>query len=283
MGREQEAASVGAPKPVSLFLSTYEQPFHLRLVFEALLRQSFRDFEILVCDDGSGAETKRIIDDYRRRSTDIPIRHFWQENLGFRKCRILNEALRSATGDYCVFLDGDCVPHRDYVGDHFAKRKAGRYLAGRRAEISEKIGARLTPEKVRAGYFDFPRLDLLLSGLDGESEAINRTVRIPNAFLRRLLKLERVTDMKGCNYSVHKESLVAINGFDEDYEGYGREDTDVELRLQNLGLSIKSMRGLALQFHIWHPRREFVPANDTRLAEVVEKRVIRCRNGLTKE
>jgi GT2 family glycosyltransferase len=92
--------------------------------------------------------------------------------------------------------------------------------------------------------------------------------------------MDRVADMKGCNYSLPRAALEAINGFDEAYEGYGREDTDVELRLQNLGYRIKSMKGLALQYHVWHPRREFVPANDERLEEVRRTGRVRCERGL---
>ena len=260
----------------SLFVTTYEMPRHLELVCAALARQSFRDFEVLFCDDGSGEETARIIKTFAA----IPSQHLWQEHKGFRKCRILNEALRKARGGICIFLDGDCVPHKDYVRDHIEMQEAGRYLAGRRVELGPQISARLTPEMVSAGYFDFPRPSLIASGLKGETEFLNRTIRIPFAGLRRVLKMDRVVDMKGCNYSIPRSVLEALNGFDEEYEGYGREDTDVEIRLQNLGLRIKSLKGLALQYHVWHPRREFTPANDTRLEELKKSGRVRCEKGL---
>ena len=114
----------------------------------------------------------------------------------------------------------------------------------------------------------------------GDSEFIQRSLRIENAGLRRRLGMNRVADLKGCNYSLSRQDLEAINGFDEDYEGYGREDTDVELRLQHLGLRIKSLKGLALQFHVWHPRREFTPKNDDRLEELRRSGRTRCSNGL---
>ena len=95
--------------------------------------------------------------------------------------------------------------------------------------------------------------------------------------------MNRVVDLKGCNYSVAREALEAINGFDEAYEGYGREDTDVELRLQNLGYRIKSLKGLALQFHVWHPRREFTPANEDRLEELKQSGRVRCSLGWVRE
>lgn len=269
------------PPRASLFVSTYEQPRHLEMILAALDRQSFRDFELLVCDDGSGADTRAIVEAFAARAP-FPVRHFWQEQRGFRKCRILNEALRSARGEVCVFLDGDCVPHRDYMRDHVENQEKGRFLAGRRVELGRAISERLTPARVARGYFDRPRASLIRDALWGETEHLNRALRVGFAPLRRWLGMERIDDLKGCNYSVARQNLLAINGFDEDYEGYGREDTDVEIRLQNLGLRIKSLKGLALQFHVWHPRRGFTPANDDRLESARRDRRIRCKNGLEK-
>ncbi len=262
----------------SLFVSTYEMPHHLRLVCAALARQSFRDVQVVFCDDGSGEETRAIIESFRKTS-GLETEHVWQEHDGFRKCRILNEGLRRAKGEIFIFLDGDCVPHKDYIRDHVKQQEPGRYLAGRRVELGEEFSRTLTPEKVAAGYFDWPRPALIQSALSGETEFLNRSIRVPFAPLRRVLKMDRVVDLKGCNYSVSRKDLEAINGFDEAYEGYGREDTDAELRLQHLGLRIKSIKGLAIQFHVWHPRREFTPRNDDRLEELKRSKRVRCELG----
>jgi glycosyltransferase involved in cell wall biosynthesis len=263
----------------SLFVSTYEMPHHLRLVLAALSRQTFKDFEILLCDDGSGAETRAIIEEFAKTSS-IPLRHFWQEHQGFRKCRILNQAAREARGEIVVFLDGDCVPHRDYVGDHVREQEEGYYLAGRRVELGQELSQKLTPQNILDGYFDWPRPSLLWSSFQGETENLQRSFRVSSNTLRKILKMNRVVDLKGCNYSIPRKALEAINGFDENYEGYGREDTDVEIRLQNLGLKIKSMKGLAIQFHVWHPRREFTPANDDRLEKLKISGRIKALKGM---
>jgi GT2 family glycosyltransferase len=160
------------------------------------------------------------------------------------------------------------------------QQEAGTYLAGRRVELGPQISESLTAEQVARGFFDFPSFKLLKSGIQGETEFLNRSFRIPFAPLRRLLGMDRIADMKGCNYSIPRSALEALNGFDEAYEGYGREDTDVELRLQNLGLHIKSLKGIALQFHVWHPRREFTPSNDDRLDELKQSGRVRCERGL---
>jgi glycosyltransferase involved in cell wall biosynthesis len=268
----------GRKPKASLFVTTYEMPHHLRLVLAALERQTFQDLELILADDGSGEKTRQIVEDFKTRAP-FPFKYIWQENKGFRKCRLLNEALRQSEGEICVFLDGDCVPHKDYVRDHVENQEEGRYLAGRRMELGPELSQSLTAEQVKRGFFDYPRLPLIRSVMKGDSEHLQRSVRIPWAGLRRRLGMDRIDDLKGCNYSVPRKALEALNGFDEAYEGYGREDTDVELRLQNLGLKIKSLKGVALQFHVWHPRREFTPANDDRLEKLKQNGRVRCEQG----
>lgn len=271
--------AAGSPK-VSVLLATYEMPGHLALVLAALARQSFRDFEILLCDDGSGESTRAAVK-AASPTLGVPLTHLWQENRGFRKCRILNEAIRRAEGELLVFLDGDCVPHRDFVGDHWKTREPGTFGAGRRVEVSRKIGERLSVADIRRGIFDRPSFRLLLDQLFGESEGWNRTIRWgTRPWLRKLLRLDRVVDLKGCNFSAARADLVAINGFDEAYEGYGREDTDVEIRMLHLGLRRRSLKGIALQYHVWHERRGFTPANEALLGSARDSRRIRCERGI---
>jgi len=263
----------------SLFITTYEMPRHLQLVLEGVARQTTKDFELWICDDGSAPLSREIVESFQKR-VSFPVRYIWQEHQGFRKCRILNQALRQAQGDTCIFLDGDCIPHPRYVEDHLREQEPGRFLAGRRVELGPRFSAYLTSERVARGCLDRVSLRFLWSVLTRDSDYLNRMVRIPWQRVRHRFKLDQVVDLKGCNYSVSRKDLEAINGFDEEYEGYGREDTDVELRLQNLGLRIKSLKGLALQYHLWHPRRDFTPTNDGRLEELKRSGRTVCRQGL---
>ncbi len=266
----------------SLFVSTYESPRALELVCENLLRQSFRDVEVFMCDDGSGIETKSIVENFIKRA-DFTAFHIWQENQGFRKCKILNSALRKSKGDVFIFLDGDCIPHKDYIKDHVEFQEEGFYLAGRRVELGPRLTMWLTPEKIKKGFLDRPRLKFFLSQLKGDCGFAHRTIRVKSPWVRNKLRMNRIIDMKGCNYSVSRKVMETINGFDEEYEGYGREDTDAEIRFQNLGLKIKSIKGLAVQFHLWHDRRDFTPKNDSRLNELKSNKTYRCKKGWVKE
>ncbi len=271
-----------APK-VSVILSTYQWPEALAVVLSGLITQSEKNFEILIADDGSDARTKEVIASYQRR-VPFAIRHFWQENQGFRKSRILNEAIKAAKGSVLIFLDGDCVPHREFVAQHLALQEEGYYVAGRRVDLSESFSETMTPAQVEGGALNGVGcgiFDLWIDSLrKGGSRPFHRAYLVRNAIFRKLFRLDKVVDLKGCNFSVSRESMLAIDGFDRSYEGYGREDTDVELRLQNLGLKIRSAKNLCLQFHLWHKPRTFTPANEGLLEEVKRTKRVKALQGL---
>lgn len=268
----------------SVILATYQWPEALAMVLSGLVTQSERSFEVLIADDGSDERTKKVIESYRKRAP-FELRHFWQENKGFRKSRILNEAIRASRGGTLVFLDGDCVPHREYVAQHVALQEPGRYVAGRRVDLSPLYTAMLDSARVEGGILNGYATGLLDLWLDclkpGGSKPFHRAYMVRSPRLRRWFGLDRVDDLKGCNFSVAREHMLAIDGFDESYEGYGREDTDVELRLQNLGLRIKSAKNLCLQFHLWHEPRAFTPANEGLLDEVKRSGRVKALRGMS--
>jgi glycosyltransferase involved in cell wall biosynthesis len=270
---------MSASRPAaSLLVNVYDMLDRLRIASEGLLRQSSSDFEIIFCDDGSTDGSEAFIAGLAGRS-QVSIRHVWQPNLGYRRSMILNQGIRESRGRIVIVTDGDCILHRHFVRDHLEQSREGRFLAGRRLDLGPAFSNALTPARVAGGFFDRPRLGLLLS----DSKRRNRCLRVRSGALRRLMKMDELDHLKGCNFSALRRDFEAINGFDEDYQGYGREDTDVEIRLRNLGLELTSLKGLALQFHIWHPVREFTPANDERLDALKKSDRWRCRNGLERE
>lgn len=277
---QQSAPS--APK-ASIILATYQWPEALSLVLSALLTQSEQSFEVMIADDGSDERTKAVIEEYRRRAS-FRIEHFWQENKGFRKCRILNEAIRAARGEALIFLDGDCVPHKHFVAQHCALVDDKHYVAGRRVDLSREFTAKLSPSRVEKGILNGVATGLFKLFVDSlrkeGSKPFHRAYMVRAPLLRKAFGMERVVDLKGCNFSVRRADMLAIDGFDEAYEGYGREDTDVEIRLQNLGLKIKSAKNLCLQFHLWHQPRAFTPANEDLLEDVKATKRVKAKRGL---
>ena len=268
------------PHPrLSLIVAVYNKPLLLQYVFAALDRQSFTEFEVIVADDGSGPEIRGVIEE-AKRAHRFPITHLWHEDRGWRKNIMLNNAIRAAQTDWMVFTDGDCLPSTHFLLDHFTERNENTMLMGRRVETSERWARALTIDKIRSGEFERYGLKEWMDGLRGRSLRVEDGIRIPSRLLRTIL-LRKVRGMLGCNFSIAKRDLEGINGFDELYDGPGcGEDSDVQYRLSLNGIIGKSMRNLAIQYHVWHPRQPVSDASWNRLQEVQRRAKAVCTNGL---
>jgi len=258
----------GRPPEISLILSTFNQPFALDKILAALAEQSISPFEIIVADDGSDAETKAVV----QKWVDLglfPLRHVWQENKGFRKSRILNRAILETQKDYVVFLDGDCLPHRRFVEDHGLLAEKNHWVQGRRCFVDISAVPTFSP-----GFFT-----LGLGLLTGKISGFAKAFRLPWTLVRRNQSVEGIL---GCNLGIWKEDLLAVNGFDEAYEGWGKEDSDLGVRLYHLGRHRKLVHGKAILYHLNHPvisRRE-LSENAERLRETIRSGKVRCEQGL---
>ncbi len=266
---------------LSLIIAVYNRPEVLRFVLAACGRQSLTDFEIIVADDGSGPEVKDVIEKSRARDR-VPITHLWHEDLGWRKNVMLNKAILAARSEYLVFVDGDCLPAKDFLMDHWNQRETGKVLLGRRVETSERWARALTMEKIDTGRFEMIGLTELVDGIAGRAARLEDAIRIRSGLLRRLSS--RSADrILGSNFSLHKNDIVSINGFDEEYDGPGHgEDSDVQYRLSLIGVMGKSIRNLAIQFHVYHPRTEISQRSLKRFEDVKRTNNPRCKRGLEK-
>lgn len=264
---------------ITLVIAVYNKPERLRFVLEACARQSAGDFEVIIADDGSGPAIAELIRDARTRYR-FPIGHLWHEDRGWRKNTMLNNAIRAAHADYLAFIDGDCIPSRHFLRDHLAEREPGRVLLGRRVETSRRWTEGLTIEAIASGRFERYGWREWMDGLKGDSLRMEDGIRIPPAFLRKIL-LRNVHGMLGSNFSAWKKDLVAVNGFDELYNGPGcGEDSDIQFRLGLAGVTGKSLRNLAIQYHLWHPRTSVSDACWDRFEAVKKTSDPRCGRGL---
>src|SRR5580700_5527186 len=159
-----------APK-ISLIISTYESPAALEKVLEGLVPQSLGPHEILISDDGSGAATRTLIENWRAR---LGLRHVWHEDSGFRKTIILNKAVAAATGDYVVLLDGDCVPHKDFIRDHAALAEKNFWVQGRRCFVKEEYVPGFIPGQTHIGLWC----------LTGRVTGLGKAFRLPQPIIR---------------------------------------------------------------------------------------------------
>lgn len=191
----------------------------------------------------------------------------------------MNNAIRASSGDYILFVDGDCVLRRDYVADHLKLREDDAFLTGRRVELSPKASQWLTSERISSGALDSTPWPLLLDSVFGETKHFEQFFRIPLA-LRGPFGLNRVHDIRACNLSVHRKHLLKVNGFDNTYSGAYGEDSDLELRLRFAGIKMKGIRGAAIQYHLWHQPQTHDLTNQDRLDALKKRGTFLTENGL---
>jgi glycosyltransferase involved in cell wall biosynthesis len=235
---------------ISILLATYNWPQALKLCLESLTTQTDRQFEIIIADDGSTESTKHVIEVFQA-ANDIPITHLWQEDQGFRKTKILNQAIAAAHGSYLIFLDSDCIVQPDFVANHRALAQSGFLVTGSRVLLNEKF----TQELLTWPSWNFARFSakLLPKRLSGE---INKywplKIKFGNGAWRDYKKFvwRRI---KGCNMACWKSDAESINGFDETMTGWGHEDADFVFRLQRHHIQRKSGSWSTEVLHLFHP------------------------------
>ena len=257
---------------VSLIISFYNKVDYLRRILAALERQTFKDFEVIIADDGSSPEVVDAIATIRKTSA-IPLQHVWHEDIGFRKTTILNKAIVSSRSAYLIFIDGDCIPHHRFVEEHFKNRETSVVLAGRRANISKKLADVLTEQNIRAGVMEKGFvLKVLLDGLLGKSTHTIKGAYVENKIVRQFLN-RKVTGVLGSNFSIHKADMLGINGFDERYQAPAvKEDTDIEARLRWNNIQVKMIKNMAVQYHFDHPKLKRSQVNEDIFKDVLRQK-----------
>lgn len=241
----------------------------LELTLASIERQTFRHFLIVICDDGSRTE---IVKELHKRleKYPLPVMHLWHEDKGFRKNRILNWGIQLCETDMMVFIDQDCMLHPEFMREHFEHRTPKSVLCGRRMDLTPWVSRLLTPEKVRSGFIEKNLWWILPTGFYMKDNNGGKGIYLPEnwRWLRKKVnKKER--GIVGCNFSVWREDMLAINGFDFRYEGAGTgEDTDIEYRLKLLGVKMLPFCNTAVQYHVWHKLLTRPNANEELFAQV---------------
>jgi glycosyltransferase involved in cell wall biosynthesis len=272
---------------ITVIVPTYNRPRALKLCLMSLARQSVVPHEVMIADDGSAEETRAMVTNLQRElQRFFPIRHVWHEDRGFRKPMILNETVRQATGDYLVFIDGDCMAHRHFVRSHRDWSAPDAILSGKRVEIGKELTERLLARGLVLNSFS-PRL--VWDAARGRSRKVEEALMIRNPYLRRMLHRDRITDdgVWGCNFSLSRDLFFAINGCDEDFQDGSIEDNDLGIRVLNRGKRLRSLRGLAVIFHLWHRsswsfENEKYQHNLAILNKRIANRETTCKNGIRK-
>ncbi len=259
---------------LAVVISTYNQPDFLRLTLEGYRQQTDRNFSIYIADDGSSEKTEQMI---RHIETDFPvsIHHLWQEDNGFRKARIHNRVINQISEQHTLLTDGDCIPlpglvaaHRQYAGEHY-------FISGSRVLLGRSCTERLC----RQLSFDTGRSTAwwLKQRLCGNINRILPLV-LPITLSEVSVQLEGI---RGCHLSCPTQALFQINGFDESFEGWGREDSDLTARLLHAGFKRRNLRGMpVLHLHHQESSRQSLADNDTMLQACLNEQRIEAVCGL---
>ena len=263
---------------ISLVIATYNWPEALQAVIEACFRQSDRNFEIIVADDGSREPTRLLVEDLIRRSP-VPMRHVWQPDDGFRLAMARNRGILASTGAYIVAMDGDCVPQRDFVARHRRLAERGCMVTGSRILLNQAFSARVLAEGLdlqSLGLAD----TLRLRAQGGINKAAPLVVKLPDVGRRRpRFSFRRI---KGCNMAFWRSDLDRVNGFDESFRGWGHEDADIVVRLFHAGVLRKDGAYATEVFHLWHreAQRDQATSNKRLVDERLANQTTQAATGL---
>ncbi len=264
---------------VAVIVTTYNRPDALAAVLAAYQTQSDRDFEMIVADDGSTAETAAVVEEARKRG--FWIRHVWHDDLGFRAAAIRNRAVARTDADYIIFSDGDCIPLPGFVARHRRLAEKGWFVSGNRMLLSKGFTQRVLRESLPAHAW--PKSRWFGARLRGEINRWLPLVVLPPDMAFRKWTANRWEGVMTCNLSAWRSDLLAVDGLDETYSGWGLEDSDLAIRLLHAGIRHKSARFASPVLHLWHGEndRGSLAENQRRLDDVLKSGRIRPVRGLS--
>lgn len=266
-------------KLISAIVTTYNRDDALGVVLDALGRQTDRAFEVVVADDGSDAATANLIASFRPQFPGR-LTHVWQPHRGFRAGEMRNRGILASRGDYCIFLDGDCVPRTDFIARHRRLAEPGCFVTGNRVLLSESLTARILCDRLQPG--GWPISTWIKLRLSGDANRLAPLVPLPLGPLR-YSKARTWRGARSCNLAVWRADLDLVDGFDTAFTGWGREDSDLALRLLHGGTRRKQGTFATGVLHLWHQPADMtqLPANDRLIDDVIARRAVRARRGLT--
>jgi glycosyltransferase involved in cell wall biosynthesis len=261
----------------SLVISTYNSPKALRLCLESVLAQSVKPNEIVIADDGSGEATKLLIEEFQKNST-IPLQHVWHKDNGYQLSAIRNKAFAVCKFDYIIQIDGDLILHHHFVKDHLNFAKGGMFASGARTNINEATTKKFLQQKTTERLYYFSK------GLEKRYNAFRLgLLKFINKHVQKSAK--NMLFVLGCNMAFWKKDLLKVNGYNEEFTAWGKEDNDIAARLMNAGVKCRFLKFGAVVFHLWHKEadRGQVSANEEKFLRSVNNKITWVANGIDKQ
>ena len=264
---------------ISVIVTTYNREDALDAALRALAAQSDRDFEVVVADDGSRPATAERIAAWKPK-LGRPLAHVWHEDRGFRAAEIRNRAILASSGAYVIFLDGDCLARPDFVAAHRRLAEPGWFVTGNRVLLSPALTEKVLREKLAPEQWSFATF--IGERARGGVNRLGALLHLPLGFLRRLRR-NKWQGARSANLAVWRTDLARVDGFDADYRGWGKEDSDIVVRLLRAGVKRKDGVFATGVLHLWHADadRARLPENERKLSDIISSDTIRAQRGLS--
>jgi glycosyltransferase involved in cell wall biosynthesis len=267
----------------SIIISFYKKIDFLKPVLDSLILQSEKNFEVIISDDGSHDEVVKQVKSMLSRS-NLNFQYVWHEDKGWRKNIILNKSVVHSKSNFLIFIDGDCILHHRFVEEHVKMASRGIVRAGRRVNLSSGVSRKIiegnTPRKY---YENLILLDLLLDSIRKKARDVEQGIYIRSRWIRAYLN-DKDRSIKGCNFSIYKQDLLAVNGYDERFDRPSLgEDTDLEARLRRNGVEFLGIRNQAIQYHLYHKQLSREDNNTDIYNDNNKNGVTYTRYGIQKE
>ena len=255
---------------LSLIVTTYNWPEALRKVLDSIALQTVTPFEVIIADDGSSLETKELIEAYQSK-LKCPLVHCWQEDKGFRVARNRNHGIVTSKGNYIVFIDGDMILAPKFIEDHIGTAEQGYFVQGRRAYLNKQLSTALLASDQMPHIF--------MRGIKHRELAM-RLAFMPKIFTES--KRSSLARAMTANCAFWRDDAYRVNGFNNDFEGWGPEDVEFFLRLFNVGLTCKKLNFKSNCYHIYHPSSSTasLERNTKLLDDTIRRQLTTCKNGL---
>ena len=256
---------------ITLIITTYNWKDALELSLRSALEQIEKPLEIIIADDGSTKDTAELINSIADNSR-VPIVHSWQPDKGFRLAVSRNKAIARAHGKYIILIDGDILLEKHFIADHIFFSNPGYFVQGTRVLLNEKLSRRILQEKRLTASF-------CTHGVENKKNCLRS--RLLAAFFS--FRSKNLSGVRTCNFAFWRKDAIAINGFNEEFVGWGREDSEFTARLINYGLIRQNMKFNALAYHLHHPMndRSNLEENDRLLRKTIEQGRSRCEKGIS--
>lgn len=260
---------------ICLIITTYNWPAALELALKSVTRQTHLPFEVIIADDGSSEETRSLIKKYGSQINNL--KHCWHEDEGYRRSKIINESIKMSLSDFIITIDQDCIVDKNFIKDYHEMAQKGTYLSAYRIDLNKSLTNRILKQA---------RLPYTVEKLLGSKWNVKHQFR--NKKLRDKKTEFYDTNSNGtygCNMGFFKNDVLAVNGYNEDFVGWGPEDSEMTQRLINTGIVRKKIFYCAILFHLYHPElsRASFDHNYNLLQTTLKEKLVSIKNGIVKK